>query len=343
MSSMGRGAEVLERLDIRRIVSDLDLDGVISAAILKTVWPQAEVLFSDPTRMGAGMADGIIDRQTAICDLPLHHACGLYIDHHLTNQLTAPEIAEFEAAGGFYCWNVADSAARIAYELFKADADLTDIAPLMELTDALDGGRIGREMYLSDEPLIWLSRTISTEGEEYALQLVRLLAGGVELATIMRRKGVQAAVARQVQRVEEILEILPHRLTVIDRLAILRLEGTGLHMNGYLVTAHVGDDCDSCCIISGYPEGVAGEKKWPLMGSFYNNSFLHQDGGVMNLTQLACLYDARGGGHANACGCRVQPLDSEGNLESRPIELEDIERNLEGWMAEWNSSREQVE
>ena len=58
-------------LDIDKIITDSDLDGVFTAAILKRWWPNAEVIFGHLVVYG-GMMDDIIDRKTAICDLPRH-------------------------------------------------------------------------------------------------------------------------------------------------------------------------------------------------------------------------------------------------------------------------------
>ena len=55
-------------LNIRRIVTDSDLDGVVTGAILRRWWPEAEVVFGHPGNLRAGMMDHLIDRHTAICD-----------------------------------------------------------------------------------------------------------------------------------------------------------------------------------------------------------------------------------------------------------------------------------
>ena len=62
-------------LDIKKIITDSDLDGIVTAAILKRWWPNADVIFGHPGNLRAGMLDEIIDRITAICDLPRHADC----------------------------------------------------------------------------------------------------------------------------------------------------------------------------------------------------------------------------------------------------------------------------
>ena len=44
-------------LDIRRIVTDSDLDGVVTGAILRRWWKDAEVVFGHPGALRAGLLD----------------------------------------------------------------------------------------------------------------------------------------------------------------------------------------------------------------------------------------------------------------------------------------------
>ena len=53
-------------LDIKKIITDSDLDGVVTAAILKRWWPKAEVIFGHPGNLRAGMMDDLIDRNTCL-------------------------------------------------------------------------------------------------------------------------------------------------------------------------------------------------------------------------------------------------------------------------------------
>ena len=130
--------------------------------------------------------------------------------------------------------------------------------------------------------------------------------------------------------------LLDECTNVVDRMAIVRLDERGIRTNGYLVTGHVGEKCDACMIIHGYQD-VSTDGKWPLSASFYSNSFLHEGGGVYDLTNLATAFDADGGGHANACGCRIQPLSETGLLEERAVVATDVERNIGAWLETWSS------
>ncbi|RZD42901.1 MAG: hypothetical protein CXT70_02230, partial [Methanobacteriota archaeon] len=102
-----------------RIIADSDLDGLCAAAVLKTVNPNAEVIFAHAALIRSGAMDSQIDENTAIVDLPFHENCGLYLDHHLTNRPTKKQEEEFVARGGVCQWEATPSAARLAYDLIS--------------------------------------------------------------------------------------------------------------------------------------------------------------------------------------------------------------------------------
>ena len=332
MGEAGAAAEMVSEalsLDIRTIVTDSDLDGVVTGAILRRWWPEAEVVFGHPGELRAGLLDDCMDRHTAVCDLPRHPRCGLSIDHHQSN---APN--EQDDDGVVIVWRQAPSAARIAYELLVSDTDLSDLTDMLVWVDKLDGGGITREEFRSDHPMIWLGRLIDVESG-LALHILEALQQGVSVGDILSNPQVAPALAERRRRQTEMDAVISQSIEVVDRLAIVRLEDRGLRSNGYHVTALVGDDCDACLVVHGDVGASFGEKdRYPVSASFYTNSFLHTTGGVYDLTRLATRFDPDGGGHANACGCRIQALEG-GGVTHRVVNRGDIEANLGVWLEMW--------
>ena len=332
MGEAGAAAEMVSEalsLDIRTIVTDSDLDGVVTGAILRRWWPEAEVVFGHPGELRAGLLDDCMDRHTAVCDLPRHPRCGLSIDHHQSN---APN--EQDDDGVVIVWRQAPSAARIAYELLVSDTDLSDLTDMLVWVDKLDGGGITREEFRSDHPMIWLGRLIDVESG-LALRILEALQQGVSVGDILSNPQVAPALAERRRRQTEMDAVISQSIEVVDRLAIVRLEDRGLRSNGYHVTALVGDDCDACLVVHGDVGASFGEKdRYPVSASFYTNSFLHTTGGVYDLTRLATRFDSDGGGHANACGCRIQALEG-GGVTHRVVTRGDIETNLKAWLEMW--------
>jgi len=316
-------------LDIRRIVTDSDLDGVVTGAILRRWWPDAEVVFGHPGELRAGLLDDCIDRHTAVCDLPRHPNCGLSIDHHQSNAPT-----ESDDDGVVVVWRQAPSAARIAYDLLSTDVDLGDLSQMLNWVDKLDGGGITREEFRSDHPVIWLGRIIDVESG-LALHVLEALQHGVSVEAVLSDPKVAPALGERRRRQAEMDTVISDSTEVIDRLAIVRLEDRGLRSNGYHVTAQVGDDCDACLVVHGDVGASFGEQdRYPVSASFYTNSFLHTAGGLYDLTRLATQFDPDGGGHANACGCRIQALEA-GTRVDRVVTEGDIEANLAAWLEMW--------
>ena len=315
---------------IVRVVADSDLDGLMAAAVLKASKPEIEVHFAHPALLRSGNLDHLIDRQTAICDLPFHKDCGLYLDHHLTNRPTSEEEREFESSGGICHWRDTPSAARAAYDLMKHDLDLSHLEGVMPIVDALDSGGISLEEFMEDGPIIRLSRSLSLSDPEHMQEVMQQFASGMQLDTILESHKSRL---EELKTEREIMtDMVRERTKIIDELAICDLSETGHRSNGYLVTALAGVNAVACCVIHGYMDGSIEDVNRPALGaSFYANSF-RGEANPYDLSILATLIDKTGGGHANACGCRIQPSDGS----NRKLIQGDKESNLEKWLEIWS-------
>lgn len=319
----------LQKLKPSRIVTDGDLDGIASAAILLRAFPDVEVVFAHPPGIRSGVFDKFIDKSTIICDLPFHPSAGAVIDHHLTNQISNSEVLDL--------WRPTMSAARITYSIVKTQHNLDDLDEFIEWVDRLDGGGISKEDFLSDHPIVTLSRSVDArESPSTALWVAKSISKGVTIEEILSNPIVDKFVLKKSQESETIDDIINSTLRIENRLAIVRFDGTGTRTGGYRITASVGDACDACIIIHGDERGSVSGKIPPLGASFYTNSFYHKNGGLVDLTLLATAFDPDGGGHSNACGCRIKPIDKFGNIEHRNPKLPDIEENLTQWIKIWN-------
>ncbi len=317
-------------LDIKKIITDSDLDGVVTAAILKRWWPKAEVIFGHPGNLRAGMMDDLIDRNTAICDLPRHPNCGLSIDHHKSN---APK--ERAEENCVILWEETPSAARIAYNLLKEKIDLSDLSETMLWVDKLDGGSISIDEFKGDNKVLWLGRIIGSSNE-ITMKILENIENRKPINEILNLPDIRLELNERVAKQEYLNRIIKQNLYIIDRLAIARLENLKIRSNGYLVTAIAGEECDACMVIHGdIGATFEEEENYPVSASFYTNSFLHKSGGIFDLTKLATNFDLDGGGHANACGCRIKPIDNK-IVTNREVVREDIESNIDEWLKIWS-------
>ena len=320
---------------IVRFVADSDLDGLMAAAVLKASKPEIEVYFAHPALLRAGSIDHLIDRSTAICDLPFHPDCGLYLDHHLTNRPSEEEQIVFEAAGGICHWRDTPSAARAAYDLMKEELDLSHLEEVMPIVDALDSGGVSLEDFMADGPIIRLSRSLSLSDPEHLQVVLEQFSSGMLLDEILQSHEERLNVLGEER--ESQAKLVKERTEIIDRLAICDLSETGVRSNGYLVTALAGPEAIACCVIHGYLDGsIEDPNRHALGASFYANSFRDEEN-PYDLSLLATLLDETGGGHANACGCRIQPSDS-----SRKLNQSDKQYNLEKWLELWTGRDEKM-
>jgi hypothetical protein len=258
----------------------------------------------------------------------------LHIDHHLTNKPTELQLLEADERGCKIIWDSALSAARVCFDTFREIVDLTDIEQWMDMVDKLDGGKISREEFLSNHPIVWIGRIMDASEPELCALLLTEITGGASPDALMHVEEVHEKVRMAKDEFSRLQSMVDGCSEIVDRMAIVRLDGKGVRTNGYLITAHFGELCDACIIVHG--NAAPSEHQWPLSASFYSNSFLHKEGGLFDLTTLATAFDVDGGGHANACGCRIQPLSSAGEIEHRAVNVADVERNIEAWMQAWN-------
>ena len=319
-------------LNIKRIITDTDLDGVVTGAILKRYWKDAEVIFTQPGQLRSGILDDKIDISTAICDLPYHPKCGLNIDHHQSNK--PKNNLNF---GGIIMWEDSLSAARIAYNIFSNKIDLSDLDDLLIWVDKLDSGNITKGEYLSDNNVLWLGRIIGDD-PRIAAKILESFKEKESISTILEDYDIIPHLAKKRKEQLKIKKIIIEKMSIVNRLAIVNFEGSGIRSNGYSVTAMAGEACDACIIIHG-DVGASFEDhtKYPVSASFYTNSFLHKQGGIYDLTKLATRFDSEGGGHANACGCRIKAIKN-GKVSDNNVQLDDIEKNLEEWKRMWSEA-----
>ena len=314
---------------ITRVIADSDLDGLIAAAILVSGKPDLEVHFAHPAILRAGSLDHLINRQTALCDLPFHPNCGLYLDHHMTNKPSLEIEKQFIAAGGICVWRDTPSAARAAYDFMKNELDLSHLEEIMPIVDELDSGGISYDDFMLDGPVLRLSRSLSLTEPEHLQTVMKQFSLGLPLDDILESHKDRLENLKNERNYLE--SVVKKNTVIIDRMAICDLSENEIRSNGYLITALTGDEVLACCVIHGYLDGTIDNPDRPALGaSFYANSFRSEEN-RFDLSKLATALDSTGGGHANACGCRIQARDSSiGKLTQL-----DKRYNIEKWLELW--------
>ena len=284
------------------------MDGLCAAAALKIANPSIEVIFSHPALIRSESMREIIDSTCAIVDLPFHPNCGWYLDHHLTNKPSKSVEDEFIDSGGIFSWSLTPSAARLAYDLISESHDLSHLEEILPIVDRLDSGQISIEEFLADGPIVRLSRCLGMRNIEFMHHVLELIISGAKITEICEDKWVSEVLeeAKQTRKTE--IKLVKEQTTIVDRLAICRLDETGIRTNGYLVTAYAGSRADAVCITHGYLGGaIDNAEKSALSASFYANSFLPNGQDKYNLSLLATKLDATGEGMQMLAAAEFNP------------------------------------
>ncbi len=152
-----------------RIVTRPDFDGIVCATLLHEVEKiSSPTLWVQPSDMQKGLVH--IESTDIIANLPYHEGCGLWFDHHVTNQPETPKKGAFR---------VAPSAARVIYEYYKGRFR-NNHEVLIRQTDDIDSANLTLDQTLYPEryPHVLLSMTIighDLEEIPYWEHLIRLL------------------------------------------------------------------------------------------------------------------------------------------------------------------------
>jgi oligoribonuclease NrnB/cAMP/cGMP phosphodiesterase (DHH superfamily) len=152
-----------------RIVTRPDFDGIVCAALLYDAENITEpVKWIEPSEVQKGIAD--IRKDDIMANLPYDERCGMWFDHHFSNQTDRP----FKGV-----MKIAPSAAGIIYEYYK-DSFQCDYSMLIKQTDRIDSADLTRDEVVHPENHPYLLLSMTTSGldpsdEPYWNRVVDLL------------------------------------------------------------------------------------------------------------------------------------------------------------------------
>ena len=135
-----------------RILTRGDLDGLTSSVLLTLVKEIKEIRFAHPKDVQDGEVEATAD--DIIVNLPHVEGCGMWFDHHVSEEKKAAEVGKFEGRHG-----LAPSAARLIYEHFERP----EFEPYQEMlgeTDRFDSGRLEPKDVTAPEGWVLLGFTL---------------------------------------------------------------------------------------------------------------------------------------------------------------------------------------
>ncbi len=151
-----------------RVTTRADWDGLVSAALLSVVEDVDRYRFIEPGPFQDGV--GEVTPEDIIANLPYRPGCALWFDHHSSNKL---ENVNFRGS-----WWVAPSAARVIYEYYVSNNELTGWDEIINITDRIDSANLTIEEIKNPQGLILASMTVEgkrPQDESYWLHIIKLL------------------------------------------------------------------------------------------------------------------------------------------------------------------------
>ena len=127
-----------------RLITRSDMDGLVSAVLLKELGMLGEIVFQHPKDMQDGKV--AVTARDIITNLPYVPGCGLCFDHHASEALRH----EGEFPANYILKPDAKSAARVVYDHFGGKARFPRVSDaMMEAVDKADSAGFSREDVLA--------------------------------------------------------------------------------------------------------------------------------------------------------------------------------------------------
>ena len=121
-----------------RVVTRSDMDGLVSAVLLKEVEDIDEISFVHPKDVQDGKVE--ITHNDILANIPYDPRCGMWFDHHSSEETRTEGIKEFKGA-----IEIAPSAARVIYKYYGGKEKLGRFEKLLNDVDAMDSADLSME------------------------------------------------------------------------------------------------------------------------------------------------------------------------------------------------------
>jgi hypothetical protein len=269
-----------------RIVTRPDFDGVVCAVLLRDALDAtAPVIWTQPNDVQQGMQE--VRADDILANLPFDERCGLWFDHHYSNQIERP----FEGA-----FAIAPSAAGVIFDYYQGRF-ARDFSELVSATDKIDSADLILEEIKSPErfPYILLSMTLAgrtTADLIYADRLVELL-----------RKQPLEAIMQDREVAQRSRTVISENQTYQDYLKVHTRMESHVSITDFR-SIDAPPDGNRFLVYALFPEAKVNVKLYHFEGQLVvkvGHSILNR-GCRVNVGKL--LTDYNGGGHRGAGACR---------------------------------------
>ncbi len=286
-----------------RLITHTDLDGVVCALLISKVEDISFIKFTDPESIEKRTI--YIDKNDIIADLPYHPKCGMWFDHHKSNQ--PKENMKFKGR-----FEIEKSAARVVYRYYD-NPYLEKYAKIVDETDRIDSGDLTKQDILEPKGLALLSLTLESENEkkiddEYRRKIVDML-GLYSIEEILEDKEVKKRIEYALEKRREFFEWCKQniRLEENEKIAICDARGKKIPkaFSNFIIYL-VNDNIKVSIKI------LDNEKKPDTVKLSVGKNIFNEK---IDLDIGSLMKKYGGGGHENVGGCVIEKTELEKKLE----------------------------
>lgn len=286
-----------------RVLTRGDLDGLTSTVLLTLVEKVKDIRLAHPK----DVQDGKIpcDKEDIIVNLPFVKGCGLWFDHHISEEEKLTKIGKFKGS-----YKVAPSAARVIYDYYK-HPDFDRFQKLLVDTDKLDSAQLTVEDVSEPEGWILLGYTLdprsglSPDFQKYFRWLVEFVKE-VPIEKILKHPEVRKRVERLQKEQADYERLLKKHSRQDGNVIITDLRGVkeSLAGNRFIVYIMYPQANVEVRILNGKEGKVA----IPIGHSIFNRTC------KTNIGKLCAEYG--GGGHTGAGTCQVGGEEADETIQT---------------------------
>ena len=138
-----------------RIITRGDFDGLCSSVLLTEVHAIEDVKFAHPKDVQDGLI--VADENDIVVNVPYIPGCGLWFDHHVSEEKKIPKMGSFEGR-----FEIAPSCARVIHNYYKdqVQGGFADLEEMMIAVDKLDSANLTEDEVKRPSGWILLGLTI---------------------------------------------------------------------------------------------------------------------------------------------------------------------------------------
>jgi len=208
-----------------RVVTRGDFDGLVSSVLLSVVEDIREIRFVHPKDAQDGLVKA--DKEDIVVNIPYIPGCGLWFDHHVSEEEGVPQIGGF---GGRF--EMAPSCARVIYNHYAPQhkAKLDKFKGLLEAADRLDSAALTMLDVTNPKGWILLGLTLDPrtglgpEFQKYFRWLIEYIKE-VTLEKMLQHKEVKKRTDRVLKEQEEFKEVLSQHTKLDGNVIITDFRG----------------------------------------------------------------------------------------------------------------------